>query len=80
MRDDGSEESRRILDRVERESGPLGTSEAARAAREALDHLAARDAAADDLAEVWGRRVGRTIGVLVAIYLLWNLIQHFAGR
>lgn len=74
------QESRRILDRVARESGPLGGSETARAAREALDHLAGRDAPADDPVEVWGRRIGRILGVIVAIYLLGQLFLHFAGR
>jgi hypothetical protein len=78
MSDD--QESRRILDRVARESGTLGGSEAARAAREALDHLAARDAPAHDPVEVWGRRMGRALGVIAAIYLIGQLIQHFAGR
>jgi hypothetical protein len=78
MTDD--QESRRILERVARESGPLGGSEAARAARQALDHLVGRDAPAHDPVEVWARRIGRGLGVIAAIYLLGQLILHFAGH
>ncbi len=33
-----------------------------------------------DWAEVWGSRIGRTLGVLFAAYLVYYLITHFFAR
>lgn len=67
--DKGQEQAREALDRVEREQhGVLGSSMA-----RAADHFAGKDAPADDPAELWGRRIGRSlslIGVIVLGYML----------
>jgi hypothetical protein len=67
--DPRQQESREVLDRVEREQqGVLGSSMA-----RAADHFAGKDAPPDDPAEVWGRRIGRSlslIGVVVLGYWL----------
>ena len=70
-----SHEARQALDRVQRESGLLGSSELARAAR----HFAGADAPAGDRIEVWGRRIGRTLGLIFVLYLLVWLVDWF-GR
>jgi hypothetical protein len=64
-----AKEAREALDRVKRdEQGVLGSAMA-----RAADHFAGKDAPPDDPAEIWGRRIGRSlslIGVIVLGYLL----------
>ncbi|WP_338011919.1 hypothetical protein [Mesorhizobium sp. ORS 3428] len=65
-RDDESE-SRRILERVARETRPGGVSFIARTAKDARDRMTAADADRSDPIEYWGTRIGRTLGLIVAI-------------
>ena len=73
------EDSRAILGRVARESETLGTSALARAGRRVGGHFAGADAVgADegggtDRVELWGRRVGRGLSLLLGIGLTWWL-------
>jgi len=75
---DHSAESRRILARVAREAhsgGLLG-----HAMGRTRDHLKAADADQADWAEVWGTRIGRTIGaVALCVLLFWGLSMLVAG-
>ncbi len=65
-------ESRRILDRVSRESE--GSSMMTRA----RDHISARDAVQDDPIELWGTRIGRAIAVItLTALILWILLYVF---
>ncbi|MDX8478299.1 hypothetical protein RFN28_07370 [Mesorhizobium sp. VK24D] len=73
-RRDDEKESRRILERVARETTPGGASFIARTARGARDHVTAADADRSDPIEVWGTRIGRTLGLIVAIGLLAWLV------
>lgn len=73
-RRDDETESRRILERVARETTPGGASFVARAAKDAHDHVTAADADRSDPIEVWGTRVGRTLGLIIAIGLLAWLV------
>jgi hypothetical protein len=68
--DDRSVESRRILDRVGHEAEAGGASIVKRTVRRAQDHVSAADAEADDPIEVWGTRIGRTLGMAVTIGLI----------
>jgi hypothetical protein len=68
-------EAQEALRRVEAETESVGSSAMARAAR----HMAGADAPQDDRIEVWGRRIGRGLGLLFALYLAATLFQHFAG-
>lgn len=66
-------ESRRILERVERESDLFFLLGAAKV----RDHFAARDAEGEDWTERWGRRIGRLLGLGFALFLifwLWRLL------
>ncbi|MEN0086992.1 MAG: hypothetical protein AAF737_00985 [Pseudomonadota bacterium] len=67
--------ARRDLERVGEQSEVLGTSSFARVAGRARDHMLGADAPdQEDWAEVWGRRIGRTLGLLFAAYLVWWLL------
>lgn len=71
--------SREVLDRVGRDSEALGSSSLARVARRASDHFSGEDAVGQgdgggtDPVEVWGRRIGRAISVVLALVLTWWL-------
>jgi hypothetical protein len=79
--DDRSAESRRIIERIARETEPnrfyrLG----ARTANRARNHLGAADVDQHDWIEVWGTRIGRTLGILIVCALLfWAASQLFSG-
>ena len=66
-------EARRDLERLTRQGEVVGTSAFVRAARSAGAHLRAAEAPADDRIEVWGRRIGRGLGVVFAVFLVWWL-------
>ena len=69
-------ESRRILDRIARESEGGGTSyHGAQDRRGMRDHLAAADADQSDPIEHIGTRIGRILGFVLTIGLLLWLIQ-----
>lgn len=75
---DRSAESRQILDRVAREAhsgGLFGTI-----MQRARGHLGAADTDQSDWAEVWGTRIGRTIGaVALCALIFWVLSMLVAG-
>jgi len=73
-RHDSDRESRRILERLARETDPGGTSFVARTTKGVRDHVAAADADRADPIEVWGTRVGRTLGLLLALGLMIWLV------
>jgi hypothetical protein len=73
-----ADESRRILDRIARESDPSG-SLAVRTARRVEKHMRAEDADQADPIEVWGTRIGRVIGIVLLVVLLGWLLSYFAG-
>lgn len=65
-----------INKRAARESETLLSSSMKRAA----DHFSGGDAPPDDAIEIWGRRIGRTLGVIVAIYLAFQLYLLLSGQ
>ena len=75
---DRDREAGEALERVTRDSETLGGFGVARAGRRLGTHFSGADApveadGASDWAEVWGRRIGRTLslaGVVVLAYLL----------
>ena len=73
------EESRRILDRVSRESDP-SQSLFARGADRMKNHLSAADADQDDQIEVIGTRIGRMIAVTALIvFAIWAFAYLMRG-
>ena len=73
-RQDSDTESRRILERVARETDPAGTSLVKRTAKGMRDHVTATDADRTDPIEVWGTRIGRILGLLLALGLMVWLV------
>lgn len=81
-RDDDAraEESRRILERIERESETVATSSMARTSELVRKGLSGRDGTGDDLdpIEVLGKRIGRTLGWIAMIALVIYLFITYA--
>ena len=73
-RQDNDSETRRIIERVARETDPGGTSFVARTAKGARDHVTAADADRSDPIEIWGTRIGRALGLVLAVGLLIWLV------
>lgn len=77
--DDAKRASREILDRVARDSEAIGSSTLGRVMQRGSDHFAARDALEPgpdgkaDPIELWGRRIGRAISVVVCVALAYWL-------
>jgi len=71
---DRSTESRRILDRVEREAHVGTPSFVGAATRRLRDHVTAVTAAQDDPVEYWATRVGRMLGFVISVALIVGLI------
>ncbi|MDB5592842.1 hypothetical protein [Enterovirga sp.] len=73
------ERPREILDRAARDSETLGSSSMARAGRRLGGHFSGRDAVGQgqdgttDPAELWGRRIGRALSVVLGLVLTWWL-------
>jgi hypothetical protein len=75
-----SAESRRILDRVAREADSSGLDLLGRTTERARNHIAAADADQKDWAELWGTRIGRTIGAIALVALvIWALSLLASG-
>lgn len=66
-------EARRALDAVKRDSQFVGASAMARAA----EHFSGGDAPPDDPIELWGRRIGRGLSLIFALYLASWLYEWF---
>ncbi len=87
MRDEGRRaEADEALRRAALDSDAIGSSALARAAKRAGDHFSGADAAREtqdghaDPIEVWGRRIGRALSVVLFLVLLAGLVVQFAGR
>jgi len=78
-------EAREALERVKRDSESVGSSALARMSRQAQDHFSARDALGageggeTDPVELWGRRIGRPLSLIVfvglAVYLYLTYVR-----
>ncbi|MCV0394304.1 MAG: hypothetical protein K5872_13690 [Rhizobiaceae bacterium] len=70
------EESRRILGQV---NDPAAQGFLMKGADRVLDHVSAGDKDQSDPIEVWGTRIGRTVGVaalfLIALWLLAGMLD-----
>ncbi|HQF30044.1 MAG TPA: hypothetical protein PLJ34_01245 [Hyphomicrobiales bacterium] len=76
-------EALRDIERVVEQSETIAGTSLGRLAAQARAHLAGADADAADPIEVWGRRIGRTIGavafVVLALYLVVTLAARWTG-
>jgi hypothetical protein len=83
------DESGKILDRVERESEVLGTSSLARSTRVITrrwtDHFMGKDLPngtleqpqnVHDPIEIWGKRIGRSLSLILCVFLVYLLGQQ----
>lgn len=77
--DQGDVESRRILDRVARESAADGASFMVRSTNRVRDHLNASDVDPDDRIEIVGTRIGRAIGFVITLAIIGWLIFYILG-
>lgn len=79
-KDDNSEaESRRILDRVAKESA-ADASLMGRGVDRLRGHLNAADVDPTDPVELWASRVGRGLGFLITLAIIgWLLVYLFGG-
>lgn len=73
--DEAQAKSRRILERVERDSVALGGSFLARTADRARKHFSGADKPQDDPIEVWGTRAGRVIGFVIFVALVLYIVR-----
>lgn len=71
-----AEESKRILERIERESETVATSSMARTSDLVRGKLSGKDGTDDDMdpVEVLGKRIGRTLGWIAMIVLVIYLV------
>ena len=76
-KDSNEEEAQRILDRVAGESETVGASSMRRVAERMSNHLGAADVDENTWAEVWGTRIGRTLGLIFVIVLIVYLLQTY---
>ena len=74
---ESEEESRKILERVRQESETVGTSSLGRVAERVKSHMSAHDADQNEWAELWGTRIGRSLGVIFAVGLFIYLVQTY---
>ena len=74
---DNEAESKRILERVARESETIGTSSVKRVAERVKGHLSAQDTDENQWAELWGKRIGRTLGAVFVIVLIIHLLRTY---
>lgn len=72
------QESKKIIDRVQRESDIIGNSALVRTAERARDHLAAKDMDEKDDVEIWGTRVGRGLAVIAFVGLAIWLFNYLS--
>jgi preprotein translocase subunit SecF len=73
-------EAQRILNRVERESEQVGTSTMARTANKVRDHFLGEEKQTEDPAEIWGKRIGRGLGVAAFIALAISLYIKYVAK
>lgn len=74
---DGEAEAKRILERVAQESETVGTSSVKRVAERVKGHMSANDADENEWAELWGTRIGRTLGAVFVVVLIVYLLKTY---
>ncbi|MCP4185738.1 MAG: hypothetical protein GY761_20945 [Hyphomicrobiales bacterium] len=77
IKDESARESRRIINRVERESEKVGTSSMARTANKVRDHFLGEEVPHDDHIEILGKRIARGLAILAFIGLAISLYINY---
>lgn len=77
VEDERKREAQRILNRVEREVEQVGASTMARTANKVRDHFMGEEKSRNDPAEIWGKRIGRSLAVIVFIGLAISLYVNY---
>ena len=80
--DERQEDARRILNQIKGETDPTGITTPRSMLGRAEAHFSGRDAPDDDPIELWGRRIGRGLGLVmlvVLIIILWRMVVGTAG-
>lgn len=72
------DEARRTLERAATDSEVIGQSTLARTVNRARAHMTAEDADAEDRVEVWGRRTGRALSLIVFLVLAAWLVGYLS--
>jgi len=72
-----TEQARRDLNRLSAESDTIGTSAAARMATKIESRFKANNIDPNDPIELWGTRIGRSLGLVVAIGLALYLVKTY---
>ncbi|MFC4623766.1 hypothetical protein ACFO1V_00715 [Daeguia caeni] len=75
FRDADQQESRRILDLVQREAFGLEAMSRHTMKRMA-QHITVGDANAEDAVELWSARIGRALGLIVSLAIMGWLLFH----
>lgn len=71
------EDALRDIERAGEQSETIGSSALKRSADRARDHFAGADADPADRIEVWGRRIGRTLGLIFFVALAYYLFVTY---
>jgi hypothetical protein len=74
---DNKRESQRILERVARDSESIGTSSLARTASRVSTHFMGKENRNDDAVEIWGKRIGRLLALIVFVILLVHVLNTY---
>jgi predicted translin family RNA/ssDNA-binding protein len=75
--DENKEEAERILRQVDRESAGVVDSHMSTSVEKMKKHFSGADNPEDDHVEIWGKRIGRFLSVIFAIYLVYTLYNFF---
>jgi hypothetical protein len=78
--DERTRESQRILRGIAHETEPGGAGFLTRTARDARDHFGAADIDRADGIEYWGTRIGRVLGLVIAVALMIWLAVYIVQR
>jgi hypothetical protein len=78
--DERTRESQRILRVIARETEPGGAGFVARTTKDARDHFGAADIDPEDGIEYWGTRIGRVLGLIIAVALIVWLVAYLVQR
>ena len=70
-------ESKRVLSRVDIDSETVGSSSFARSAEKTRNHFLGKDSDPDDQIEIWGKRIGRGLSIIITIVLVLYLYNTF---